>query len=268
MSEIVLETEKLDKVFKVGGREVRALSDVNLQIKRGDFISVMGPSGSGKTTLLNMLGCLDRPTHGKVILDGVDLTKVPEKELYKVRRDKVGFIFQTFNLMPYLSAIENVELPMEGTKKPKNERKENARELLKMVGLSEREEHRPYRLSAGEQQRVAIARALANNPAIVLADDPTGNLDGKTKFEIIKLLGRLNAEQGTTIIMVTHDNEMASHAERMLLLSDGKLLEKEEKELRPTEKKSTCPSCRTKLPAEAEYCFKCGAKVVKTQKVR
>ncbi len=261
MSEIVLETEKLDKVFRLGGREVRALSDVNLQIKRGDFISIMGPSGSGKTTLLNMLGCLDRPTHGKVILDDVDLTKVPEKELYKVRRDKIGFVFQTFNLMSYLSAIENVELPMEGTKRTKDERKKDALELLKIVGLLEREEHRPHRLSAGEQQRVAIARALANNPAIVLADEPTGNLDGKTKFEIIRLLGKLNAKQGTTIIMVTHDNEMASHATRMLSLSDGKLLEEDIKRLRPTEKASTCPHCGQKLPAEAEYCFKCGGKL-------
>ena len=180
MSETVLETEKLDKFFKLGGREVRALSDVNLQVKRGEFVSVMGPSGSGKTTLLNMLGCLDKPTHGKVVLDGVDVTRVPEKKLYEIRRNKIGFIFQNFNLLPYLNAIENVELPMEGTGKSKDERRNRARELLKMVGLSERGEHRPHRLSAGEQQRVAIARALANNPAIILADEPTGNLDQKT----------------------------------------------------------------------------------------
>jgi len=261
MSEMVLETEKLDKFFKLGGREVRALSDVSFQVKRGEFVSVMGPSGSGKTTLLNMLGCLDRPSHGKVILDGVDVTKVPEKDLYKIRRNKIGFIFQTFNLLSYLNAIENVELPMEGTEKSKDERRKRAHEVLKMVGLSEREEHRPYRLSAGEQQRVAIARALANNPAIVLADEPTGNLDKKTGLEIIRLLGRLNVDQGTTIVMVTHDSQMASQTQRMLFLSDGKLLAKEKEGLLLVEKKLTCPYCGRELPEGAEYCPRCGKKL-------
>lgn len=261
MSETILETEKLEKIYKLGGREVRALSDVNLQVKRGDFISIMGPSGSGKTTLLNMLGCLDRPTYGKVILDNVDLTKVPEKELYKIRRDKVGFIFQTFNLMPYLNAVENVELPMEAAGKPKEERRKKALELLKIVGLSDRGEHRPHRLSAGEQQRVAIARALANDPDIVLADEPTGNLDGKAKLEIVRLLGKLNTEQGTTIIMVTHDSQVASQASRILFLSDGKLLEKERKGLLFMKEELICPRCGTKLPTEAEYCFMCGTKL-------
>jgi putative ABC transport system ATP-binding protein len=183
MSELVLETEKLDKIYKLGGRTIRALSDINLKVKRGDFVSIMGPSGSGKTTLLNVLGCLDRPTSGKVILDGVDVTVLPEKELYKIRRYKVGFVFQTFNLLPYLSALENVELSMEGTGKSKREIRERARELLKLVGLAEREDHKPLRLSAGEQQRVAIARALANNPSIVLADEPTGNLDAKQNMK-------------------------------------------------------------------------------------
>jgi putative ABC transport system ATP-binding protein len=260
MSEMVLETEKLDRFFKLGGREVRALSDVNLQIKKGEFVSIMGPSGSGKTTLLNMLGCLDKPTHGKVVLDGVDVTKVPEKKLYETRRNKVGFIFQNFNLLPYLSAIENVELPMEGTGRSSDERRKRAHELLKMVGLSEREEHRPHRLSAGEQQRVAIARALANNPSIILADEPTGNLDKKTGFEIIRLLGRLIVDQGTTVVMVTHDNQMASETERMLFLSDGKLLAKE-KEGQLMDKKVTCPYCRHKLPEDAEYCPRCGKKL-------
>jgi len=261
MSETILETEKLEKIYKIGGREVRALSDVNLQVKRGDFISIMGPSGSGKTTLLNILGCLDRPTYGKVILDNVDLTKVPEKELYKIRRDKVGFIFQTFNLMPYLKAVENVELPMEAAGRPKDERRKRALELLKIVGLSDRGEHRPNRLSAGEQQRVAIARALANDPDIVLADEPTGNLDGKTKLEIVRLLGRLNGEQGTTIIMVTHDSQIASQAARMLFLADGKLLEKEKKGIHFMREELMCPGCGAKLPTEAKYCFKCGVKL-------
>ena len=261
---MILETENIEKIYKIDDRQVRALSDVSLQVKRGDFISIMGPSGSGKTTLLNILGCLDRPTQGKVVLDGVDVTKVPEKKLYTVRRDKVGFVFQTFNLMPYLNAAENVELPMEGTKKSKNERKDRSCELLRMVGLSEREEHRPYRLSAGEQQRVAIARALANNPAIVLADEPTGNLDGKTKFEIVKLLKRLNDEQKTTIIMVSHDSKIASYAQRMLFLSDGKFQKMEKKGLAYKENEMTCPNCGGTLARDAMFCSHCGQKMAVT----
>jgi putative ABC transport system ATP-binding protein len=229
MSKLALKTEKMCKIYKLGERQVQALSDVNIEIKRGDFVSIMGPSGSGKTTLLNVLGCLDKPTQGKVLLDGVDITEVPEKNLHKTRKHKIGFVFQTFNLMPWLNAMENVELPMEGTGKTKDEIRNRAIELLNMVGLSERKEHRPQKLSAGEQQRVAIARALANNPAIVLADEVTGNLDGKTKLEIIKLLGKLNLEQGTTIIIVTHDGQVAATANRILFLTDGKLLTKEKK---------------------------------------
>jgi putative ABC transport system ATP-binding protein len=261
MSELVLKTEKLDKVYKLGGRKVRALSDVNLQVKRGDFISIMGPSGSGKTTLLNMLGCLDKPDHGKVILDDVDVTKVPEKGLYKIRRYKVGFVFQTFNLMPYLNAIENVELPLEGTKKSKDERRKRARELLKMVGLSEREDHRPHRLSAGEQQRVAIARALANDPAIVLADEPTGNLDSKTSGEIVRLLSKLSVDQGTTIVMVTHDSHVASRAGRLLFLNDGRLLKKEKRGTHLMEDALKCPNCGRKIQPDDKFCPKCGKKL-------
>jgi putative ABC transport system ATP-binding protein len=261
MSELVLETEKLDKVYKLGGRQVRALSDVNLQVKKGDFISIMGPSGSGKTTLLNMLGCLDKPTYGKVILDGVNITKVPEKGLFKIRKYKVGFVFQTFNLMPYLNAFENVELPMDGTKKSKDEKRKRTRELLKMVGLSEREEHKPHRLSAGEQQRVAIARALANNPAIVLADEPTGNLDSKTGHEIIRLLGKLNIDQRTTIVVVTHDSFVASRAGRMLFLGDGKLLSKEKQGTHLLKKELTCPNCSREIQPDDTFCPRCGKKL-------
>jgi putative ABC transport system ATP-binding protein len=257
---MILETENVEKVFKIDDRKLRALSDVNLQVRRGDFISIMGPSGSGKTTLLNILGCLDRPTKGSVTLDGVDVTKIPEKKLYTVRRDKVGFVFQTFNLMPYLNAVENVELPMEGAKKPKDEKRSRSRELLRMVGLSEREGHRPYRLSAGEQQRVAIARSLANNPAIILADEPTGNLDGKTKFEIVDLLRKVNAEHGTTIIMVSHDSQIASYAERILFLSDGKLRKMEKQGLAAIGYEVTCPSCGKKVSREAKFCSHCGQK--------
>jgi len=261
MSEMILETDKIEKIYKIDNRQLRALSDVNLQVKRGDFISIMGPSGSGKTTLLNILGCLDRPTQGKVVLDGVDVTKIPEKKLYTVRRDKVGFIFQTFNLMPYLNAVENVELPMEGTKKSRDERRNRSCELLRMVGLSEREEHRPYRLSAGEQQRVAIARALANNPAIVLADEPTGNLDGKTKFEIVDLLKKLNAEYETTIILVSHDDQIASYAERVSFLSDGRLQKMERKGLAVTENEIACPHCGRTLLRDVKFCSHCGQKL-------
>jgi putative ABC transport system ATP-binding protein len=251
----------LDKFYKLGGREVRALSDVNLQIKKGEFISIMGPSGSGKTTLLNMLGCLDKPTHGKVILDGAEVTKVSESSLYKIRRHKIGFIFQTFNLLPYLNAIENVELPMEGTKKSRDEKRKRARELLKMVGLSEREGHRPHRLSAGEQQRVAIARALANNPAIVLADEPTGNLDSKTGYEIVRLLGKMNINQETTIVIVTHDSRMASLAGRMLFLSDGRLAAKEKQGTHLLKKELTCPYCGKEVQPDDTFCPRCGKKL-------
>ncbi|MEM3463983.1 MAG: ATP-binding cassette domain-containing protein [Candidatus Bathyarchaeia archaeon] len=260
MSEFVLETEKLEKIYRLGGRSIRALSDVSLKVKRGDFVSIMGPSGSGKTTLLNILGCLDRPTSGRVILDSVDVTAVPEKELYKVRRYKVGFVFQTFNLIPYLSALENVELPMEGTGKSKEEMRRRARELLRLVGLADRENHKPPRLSAGEQQRVAIARALANNPSIVLADEPTGNLDAKTKYEIVRLLGKLNLEQGTTIVMVTHDGAIASHARRILFLSDGKLLAKEKMGLLAKEK-LVCPACGREVQEDHTFCPYCGKKL-------
>jgi putative ABC transport system ATP-binding protein len=261
MSELVLETEKVDKVYKVGGRQVRALSDVSLQVKKGDFISIMGPSGSGKTTLLNILGCLDKPTDGKVILDGVDITKVAEKNLYKIRKYKVGFVFQTFNLLPYLNAIENVGLAMEGTKKSKDEKRKKAQELLKMVGLSEREEHRPQRLSAGEQQRVAIARALANNPAMILADEPTGNLDSKTGYEIIRLLGKLNIEQGTTIVIVTHDSHKAALAGRVLFLSDGKLAATERQGTHLLKRELICPKCGREIQPDDTFCPRCGKRL-------
>jgi len=259
MNELALKTENLDKIFKLGGRQVRALSDVNLEIKKGEFLSIMGPSGSGKTTLLNILGCLDNPTHGTVFLDENNITKVPEKNRYKIRKNKIGFIFQTFNLMPWLNAIENVELPMEGTKKSKAEMRKRAHELLEMVGLSKRAEHRPHKLSAGEQQRVAIARALANNPAIVLADEPTGNLDVKTKNEIMRLLGKLNAEQGTTIIVVTHDSKIGSRANRMLFLNDGKLLKKEKKGSHFMKLK--CPKCGKEIQSDDTFCAGCGKRL-------
>ncbi len=256
MSNVVLQIENMSKTYTLGKRGVPALSNLNLQVKKGEFVAIMGPSGSGKTTLLNVLGCIDKPTSGKVMLDNVEVSGLAESELYKIRRDKIGFVFQTFNLLPYLNARENVELPMENDGKSKAERSARAKELLAMVGLSGREEHRPQRLSAGEQQRVAIARALANDPAIILADEPTGNLDTKNKQEIVKLLANLNLNHGTTIIMVTHDGQVASHTERLLLLSDGKITK--EKQGLHLAKKLICPFCGSKLQPTDEKCPSCG----------
>ena len=264
MSDAVLKLENLSKSYSLGKRNVQALSNLNLQVNKGEFTAIMGPSGSGKTTLLNVLGCLDKPTGGRVLLDDVDVTKLPEKELYKIRRGKIGFVFQTFNLLPYLNARENVELPMEGTKMSKSGRIQKASKLLGMVGLSGREEHRPQRLSAGEQQRVAIARALANNPAIILADEPTGNLDSKNKYEIVRLLANLNLNQGTTIIMVTHDSHIAAQTERLLLLSDGKIT-KEKKGLHLAKKKLTCPYCGNRTQPDDEVCPSCKKNLLTTK---
>ena len=256
MSKPVLQIEKLSKSYTLGKRNVPALSNLSLTVNAGEFVAIMGPSGSGKTTLLNVIGCIDKPTSGQVLLDGIDVSKLPENQLYKIRRDKMGFVFQTFNLLPYLNARENVELPMEGRIKSKSERKKRASELLAMVGLSGREGHRPQRLSAGEQQRVAIARALANNPAIVLADEPTGNLDSQNKQEIIKLLANLNITQGTTIIMVTHDGQAAHHTERMLLLKDGKII-KEKQGTHLMKKNHTCPHCGSSIQMSDDTCPTC-----------
>ena len=228
MSELVLKIENLSKTYQLGKRDVNCLSNLNLELKKGEFAAIMGPSGSGKTTLLNLIGCIDKPTQGKILIDNVDVAGMPESQLYKIRRKKIGFVFQNFNLLPYLNARENVELPMENTDTPKNERNSKAKALLELVGLSGREDHRPQRLSQGKQQRVAIARALANDPAIILADEPTGNLDVKNKQEIIKLMANLNLTQGTTIIMVTHDGQAAARTERILLLRDGKIAKEKE----------------------------------------
>jgi putative ABC transport system ATP-binding protein len=226
MSEYVLEAKDVTKVYETGETKVTALSDVDLQVEKGEFVSIMGPSGSGKTTLLVILGCFDKPTSGQVIIDGVDVTKMREAELPKIRAEKIGFVFQTFNLIPTLSALENIELPMERGNVPKDKRRGRALELLESVGLKDKANRRPNRLSAGEQQRVAIARALANGPAIILADEPTGNLDSKTGREIIQLLRELSRKEGRTIILVTHDKQMASLSNKMLSLRDGKITEK------------------------------------------
>ncbi|MCL2173544.1 MAG: ABC transporter ATP-binding protein [Candidatus Bathyarchaeota archaeon] len=219
----VLKIEKLTKIYRLGKRDVTPLIDLDLKVQRGEFVAIMGPSGSGKTTLLNIIGCIDKTTSGSVLLDGVDLAKLSESKLCRIRREKIGFVFQSFNLVHYLNAGENVELAMELSGKFKGERRRRAKELLGLVGLSGRELHRPSRLSQGEQQRVAIARALANDPAMILADEPTGNLDVVNKEAIVALLSELSGKQGTTIVMVTHDEQVATKAQRMLTLRDGKI---------------------------------------------
>jgi putative ABC transport system ATP-binding protein len=259
-SQVVLKVENMSKTYTLGKRGVNALSNLNLEVKRGEFVAIMGPSGSGKTTLLNVLGCIDKPTSGKVLLDDIDVGSKAESELYKIRRNKIGFVFQTFNLLPYLNARENVELPMENSKLSKAERSKRAKELLALVGLSGREEHRPQRLSAGEQQRVAIARAMANDPAIILADEPTGNLDSKNKQEIVKLLANLNLNEGTTIVMVTHDGQVAARTERLLLLNDGKIAK--EKQGLHLVNKLICPYCKGKLQPGDQTCPNCGKTLV------
>jgi putative ABC transport system ATP-binding protein len=219
----ILEVKNLSKVFEKRGRKVHALAKVNFDIKKGEYISIQGPSGSGKTTLLNVLGCLDKPSSGKLIIDGIKVSEMNGNSLSKIRAQKIGFIFQEFNLIPILSAVENVELPMELTEITKRKRRKKATKLLKLVGLTSRMDHLPGELSAGEQQRVAVARALANDPAIILADEPTGNLDSKTSKKIMKLLDKLNEELGTTIIVVTHDDKMALLTKKLVFIKDGKI---------------------------------------------
>lgn len=223
MSERILVIKNLSRVFKAGKHQVHALKKTDLSINKGDFVAIMGPSGSGKTTLLNILGCLDKPTAGEVILDGVDITKLNEAELSKIRRDKIGFIFQSANLMPILNALENVQFPMECIKISKEDSLKRAKTLLKLVGLENRIKQRPNQLSAGEQQRVAIARAFSNKPSIILADEPTGNLDTEIGSLIMELLTRLNQNIGCTIIVVTHDEKMALYATKKMVIEDGKI---------------------------------------------
>ena len=211
----------IHKVYRLRGGEVHALRGINLEVPRGEYLSIMGPSGSGKTTFFNMVGGIDTPTKGKVYIDGVDLSKVPSKSMAWLRCKKIGYIFQTFNLIPVLTALENVALPMIFLGVPREEREKKAAELLRSVGLGDRLYHRPTELSGGQQQRVAIARALANDPSLILADEPTGNLDLNTGFAIVQLLYRLKAERGTTVICATHDLKMIDISDRVVFLRDG-----------------------------------------------
>jgi putative ABC transport system ATP-binding protein len=218
----VIEATEIRKVYKMGEVEVEALRGVSFHIKRGEVIAIMGPSGSGKSTLMNTLGCLDRPTSGEYMLDGEPVASLNDDQLASIRNRKVGFVFQSFNLLSRQTAITNVELPLRYSGGQEG-RRERAIEALKAVGLGDRMTHRPYELSGGQQQRVAIARAIVNNPAIIMADEPTGNLDSKVGSEIMSLLLNLNKESGTTLIIVTHDPMIAEQTRRVIRLRDGLL---------------------------------------------
>jgi len=217
----IVKVHGVKKAYRMGKVIVPALRGVSFEVKQGEFLAVLGPSGSGKSTLLHLIGCLDRPDEGKIIIDGADVLKLSDEELAELRLRKIGFVFQFFNLLPRLTAIKNVELPLIIAGVPEKEARERAMEMLRLVGLEARVSHRPTELSGGEQQRVAIARALINNPRIVLADEPTGNLDTKSGWEIVQLMKRLNEERGQTFIVVTHDPHIAETADRILYLKDG-----------------------------------------------
>ena len=218
----IIVTEGLARDYRLGPHTVHALRGVSVRIERGEFVAVMGPSGSGKSTFMNLLGCLDRPTAGRYWLEDQDVARLSRDQLAAVRNGKIGFVFQQFNLLPRTSALENVELPLLYGRLTPRERRERARACLAAVGLSDRAEHHPSQLSGGQQQRVAIARALVNDPAVILADEPTGNLDSRTSAEIMALLQRLNRD-GLTIVLVTHEPDIATYASRHLIFRDGRL---------------------------------------------
>lgn len=220
MSQPIIEIKGITRNFPLGGEIVKVLKGVDLTINKGEYVALMGPSGSGKSTLMNLLGCLDTPTGGSYILNGKDVSRMPDDELAGIRNKEIGFVFQTFNLMPRTTALDNVALPMvyAGYKKP--ERNTRATTVLTQVGLEDRMDHKPNQLSGGQRQRVAIARALVNHPSIILADEPTGNLDSKTSVEIMKLFNDIHAN-GNTVILVTHEEDIAAYAHRVIRLRDG-----------------------------------------------
>jgi len=223
MSDIAVKTEKVIKEYPMGDNIVRALAGIDLEINRGEYISIMGPSGSGKTTLFNMIGALDRPTSGRVYIDGQDTSELNQSQIAWLRCHRIGYIFQTFNLLPVMTALENVALPMIFAGLSEDERKEKATELLASVGLGDRLDHKPDELSGGQRQRVATARALANDPSIILADEPTGNLDMTTGREIIMLIKELNEKNNVTVITATHDLKMIDVSDRVVDIRDGKI---------------------------------------------
>lgn len=218
----LIELNKVSKIYRMGAVDVHALRNVDLKINKKELAVVKGPSGSGKSTLLHIMGCLDRPTHGKVYIEGKDVSHLSDNDLAKIRRQKIGFVFQFFNLISNFTALKNVELPMVFSHTPNRE--ERAKDLLRIVGLEKRMSHYPSQLSGGETQRVAIARALANNPDVILADEPTGNLDTKSGKEILNLLVKLNKKQDLTLIIVTHESYIASHAKKRIYIKDGQII--------------------------------------------
>ena len=220
---MIITVDKINKTYKNGSLELQVLKNISFKVDKGEFLAIMGSSGSGKSTMMNILGCLDNQYEGRYILDGIDISKSTENELSEIRNKKIGFIFQSFNLLPRLTALENVELPLVYSSIPKEERHKRANELLEMVGLKERTHHRPNELSGGQRQRVAIARALINNPSIILADEPTGNLDSKSEAEIIEILQKLN-KMGKTIVIVTHEPSIGEIAERKIIFKDGEII--------------------------------------------
>ena len=223
----LIDVREIIKVYRLGDVDVEALRNVSLTIEKGEFVAIMGPSGSGKSTFMNVLGCLDRPTSGQYLLEGVDVGKLNRDELAGIRNKKIGFVFQGFNLLSRTSAIENVELPMLYNGLPADERRQKAVKALKTVGLEGRETHHPSQLSGGQQQRVAIARALVNDAPIILADEPTGNLDTKTSAEIMDLFVKLNNESNITILLVTHEHDIASYSRRIIKFMDGRIISDE-----------------------------------------
>lgn len=219
---MVIRLEDIYKIYRVGNQEVRALDGVSLSVYKNEYVAIMGPSGSGKSTLMNILGCLDSPSSGKYVLNGLDVSEMEDGELADVRNREIGFVFQSFNLLPRYNALENVALPMVYAGVPAKERKERAAAALESVALSERMDHRPNELSGGQKQRVALARALINNPSIILADEPTGNLDTHTSIEIMRLFDDIYS-RGNTVIVVTHEEDIAAYAHRIIRLRDGKV---------------------------------------------
>ncbi len=219
----VIKLDKVSRFYYVGGEVVKALRSVDLEINRNEYVALMGPSGSGKSTMMNIIGCLDSPTDGSYFINQKNASILEDNELAEIRNSEIGFVFQTFNLLPRLTALENVALPLVYAGKNKQERLARASELLSLVGLADRENHKPNELSGGQSQRVAIARALANNPSIILADEPTGNLDSKTSIEIMELLGKIHKD-GNTVILVTHEDDIAKKSNRIINLLDGKII--------------------------------------------
>lgn len=219
----MIELVEVYKVYRTQFYEVHALNGVTMKIEKGDFVAIMGPSGSGKSTLLHLIGCLDRPTKGRVVINGVETSKLGDNELTRLRRDAIGFIFQQYNLVPTLTAMENVELPMIFKRISKEERRKRAFELLKLVGIEEIANRKPSEISGGQQQRVAIARAMANEPKILLCDEPTGNLDSKTGRQVMEIVRKMNEEKEVTVVLVTHDLSLADYADRIVRIRDGKI---------------------------------------------